>query len=242
MVLSTLPPRWQSSLEEVRTCLIQGREARKASYLEAGKLLHDYVRSWLAEGDAMPWNERQRLKKTRRQAIFLAADYLGQKRIFLCQLIMTAQAVRLLAPAGATGSFCWGTLLAFGRFLKRGTDSQKHPGRDQPGIRTETWQIRPGWEEKARELYREALEDSWPHEETCARIRELLGKKKRPRRRRTPREASAIHVLKKAATRAAPGDVAQVCWEILQMAEDPAAVWHKLEGIYKEKVHAPSPR
>lgn len=207
------------------------------SLLECGRLLHQFVLSFLTSKAHLPNDRRTSLGYTRPGAISVAAKAIGIAAEEICKLIGVAMAADLLGPD--CGGMGYAAVRRFYCFVRRRSFSTgKSVGRPGcPVELAETWEVKPDYDGPAQKLFREAAESGvgWreARERALALYDNSTGKGRRRRPFSVPQKTSWEDVLR-SASRAGSGDVAAMCRELIEAAEDPAAVALHLQATIEK--------
>ncbi len=232
--------------------------SRRDASLEVGRLLHAFVIAYLCEGDELLEARRIQEGRTRHKAVCEAAEQLCMDFIKVNWLIATAMAADLLSDKGQLGIIGWGSIKRFVRFVRRqtGTSSRNGAdtlrlGRDVPLSSSEEWEIRPQFVESAPAFFQRAVAEKWTNLQTRQRVMDLGGRIEHASRSPRPRlsatspppgkngfpvvtNAQALAALKSAVKVGSPQDVAELLFEVVSRAEDPAAVVNHLQQMVRD--------
>ncbi len=172
----------------------------------------------------------------RKRAIEQAAKELRVGSAHVIRVITTAVTVDLLADGRELGDLGIAALTHFRGFIERRM------------VPDERWAIKSGFEKLAREMFRQAVAESWSQEATRKKVAEAIKGQPGKRPRSKPQlhdkhpvdapneEAKNRQREKAAASKAAPRDVAEMCLELIEAAEEPLAVAACLQTLLAELV------
>jgi hypothetical protein len=227
-------------LKEARAAYLRGETNYRDAMLEAGRLLQRFVHAWLRRGDEMKTWERQKQRVFRQEAVKEAAGMFAVERWVILRLLATAAVADLLG-AGGLGGLGYMAITAFRGFVKRktvGTDGRKDGNAEVKASDFETWEIKPGLEGAARSLFRRAVAENWSQARVWQEvIKSGAGKTSqrgqasaaaRLQRQSEGRPVAGPRQLREQARAASPGDVAEMCLDLIRAAEDPWAVAQRL--------------
>jgi hypothetical protein len=240
-------------LEQARELYRQGIANHRDCLLKVGELLHKFVLEKLRESEQSTYNVRIRLKQTREAFIHQAADSLQTDIQDIGRLIGASMVAELLAPPEGLGAIPWATIHRFCRFVCRHRMSKGEWVSFRVGIpvipsQQETWMIKEGFEESAKELFARAVSEVWAKPRAEAEVVRLFRDDGVPVHRgsRKDRKRTASSPVRRttgqqfnSARAASPGDVADMCMELIEAAAEPAAVIARLRGLldrYKPKL------
>lgn len=207
--------------------------------VEVGKTLHEFVLARLKEGDAFGICKRHRMKITREVIIREAAAELGANERKVRTLLWAWQVVRLLGK-GSPGNVPFDGIVRFRLLVRRmkPADGVHHlKGEASLG---EQYRIRPGFEESGPELFRRASAESWRGDDCQREVRKILRSKGVPeapqkgktgKRKKGHNPTAGQHsrqACAEAVKHAAPGDVAEMCMELVKASADPWQVAQRL--------------
>jgi hypothetical protein len=173
------PPASAALLERARQEWTATRAAHRDGSLRVGRLLGEYVRARLAEGDGLPEKDRARAGVSRENAVAEAAKVLRLTRLRINDLIRVAAVVDLLSAGGVVGALSWSALRWFRVLARRkGAGRQQrrsgalHAGQVEPSD-LERWRVRAGLEGRAEALFAEAVAGDWPERTARERCQAL---------------------------------------------------------------------
>jgi hypothetical protein len=231
-------------LDRAKAAYGTGVNQYREAMLETGRLLHEYVLVSLARADGLTVGQRARKGVTRKAIVQTAADSLGVCPIRVNHLISAAMVVRLLAGGGTAGNLAWAAVRFFQVFLTRTRGVITPDGRKVPPEKAssyETWQVRKGFEKSAPALFRRAADENWTQRRVLDECRALsrrgLGLSKREALK--PVAPSVLDAMRRSASRASPGDVANACLDVVRASEDP---WQVAQRLIAELQRIPRPR
>lgn len=203
-------------LGAIREAYIATRTQYRDGCLRVGRLIRDYL---AAVGKTRRAPSDKRLSN-RSVAVLKIAKTVGCTRNKVYAMLYAAMAADLLGD-GVVGGMSHTMLSSFSPLLRYKAD--------------ETWIVIPECLSKARELYAEFVAVTPPtHDEVRRRVNDLfaqLGVRKRRGRgfRRLPLMKTVEKVMDhRFLSKAAPGDVAELCLTMVLASADPFAVAHKL--------------
>ncbi len=223
-------------LEAAKVAMYQGRQKYRDSRLEVGRLLHRYTLEFLRAVDHLPEHKRLAEGTTRPEAMKRAADALQTNTGQINRFISVAMAVDLLGGGEGAGMMGYGALILFTRFVRRKsrTTRKEIPGRNGvPASAVEEWEIKAAFSPKAERLFQDAVRLNMTYEQIRPAVLKLYTGPHAPReckhrRRAAPGEQSATDTLKTCAAIASPGDVVEMCMDLVEASADPYVVAQKL--------------
>lgn len=204
--------------------------------LEVGGWLHEFVLARLKEGDAL--NEANRLKRgiTRRAAVEEAAAAIDTTAADINRLVATWAVADLLGKGGL-GTLGHCAVYRFRCFVRRRRGTRQdvaghHAGAHQLS-NEETWEVKPEFAGEAEALFRRAVAEGWSQHRAASEAARLFAKALSSwgRHKQGPKAASENepHPDRRAAAKlASPGDVAEMCLELVNASADPWAVAQRL--------------
>jgi hypothetical protein len=227
-------------LARARQVYEQAELSYRECMLKTGQLLHEFILAKLSERGTAPPPRRSRHTWSREECIKLAASELGCDTDRVNVMIQTAMAFVLLGEGADPGALPFGVLMAFGVFVER--RKQWGEGCERPdrlagssAEEYETWQIKPGMEERGKGLLRRAIAECWVQTKAYAECRpgtKPTGVHQSRKRAKASKEDLQCRMptppLAQMAAHASVGDVADMCLELIRAAEDPRAVAEKL--------------
>jgi hypothetical protein len=225
-------------LAQAKALWFQAQANYRDARLQIGRTLHEFVLAHLRQGIGLSFEMRCRQGFTRRRAREILQQELEATDKQINDTIITAMAADLLSDRGHVGNLGHRAIRQFTYFIRRQTgtrtDNMK-PGRDW--TTSELWQIRTGFEAKAKALFRQAVAETWSQTRCLEEVLAVFRNQDRPRQslasqsrraRLSLSEEDSTHLdwpkWKQSVRHAAPDDVAEMCLELIEAAEDPAAV------------------
>jgi AraC-like DNA-binding protein len=207
----------------------------RAALLECGRHLHAWIDATLRQ-ELTP-HQRQVHGVFREVLIRKAAEEVGIKPARADQLIVTAMVAELLADS-QIGDLWHVTVYCFRPFIRR------RQGRYALPSEKETWDLRRGFEQTGPALFRRAVAENWNTGIARREVHRLFqssgGDSRKPRysvlRRKKVRQA--LEQIQHTSKVAAPGDVAEMCFAVVQSAEEPKAVAALLIGKLNQLMKA----
>jgi len=217
--------------------------------LSVGRMIHEYILAKLERGRLV--NEEKRLLTgcARNKIVSACANRLEITRARMNELIVDAMVVDLLGGGLPLGNLSHGSIHRFRVFIRRLNGEKQLPGRSKPGKRAgdavvsgrEKWVIKEGFRETAPELFSLAVLEGWTQWEALKRVKILFRGSEATIPIRKPPPGSSKHEtqkpqedlsqMKRASAKAGPGDVADMCMELISAAEDPLAVIARLRYL-----------
>ena len=232
-------------LEEAKTLYQAGQQNWRDTRIRVGWLLHQYILSQMQELDGLT-KLQLRGKPTRTKVIKSIAETLGTTRRRVSWMVATAMVVNLLADSGQIGGLCYNAILRFQVFIQR--KGMPFGRKMATPITTyslvEEWQVKEKYAETGLALFRQAVAGDWTEEKVFAEVNRLFaGDSSYSHRGRTkPRQSGRKNKTRdcksfqesRAATVASPGDVVEMCLEIIETSADPRLVVRKLLPLLDE--------
>lgn len=230
-------------LERARGIYFAGVIDYRDAMLKAGRILHEYVLARLEQSQGLDQAECIRRGLTREQIVKGAASRLETEVHTVNRMIGQAMTLELLGQGVELKGVLIDTVNRFRPFIRRLTGRKDENKWQKPeSIRRdlETWKIKDGFEDSAKVLFLRAVNEGWLQEQVRNEVNVLYrGRSNIPRRGLSqPRKEAACREPKdtherrvSAAKRASPGDVAEMCLELIEVAEDPKAVALKLQAM-----------
>ncbi len=229
-----------SILERVRLLHEAGEQNHRDCLLEIGRLLHEFILAYLREGDELPKHARVKVGITRHRAFLLAAEKMETTPKRISRLLGVAMTDNLLGK-GAVVRPKWTVIREFQVFIHRklacGLKFYSNCPSSQDISASEDWFLKEEYKQTATELWYRAINENWSVETAVKSIQAVFsetGKSRRKKGPRIPKQArSPLQSLARAASLASPGDIAEMCMELILKAENPQAVAAVLEGRLK---------
>lgn len=165
-------------LKQAQCVWLSGKRALRDSHIEVGRLLRQFLLARIAEGEGKNESERRALGATRQAATFAMAKALQVRIGRVNELMRVAVAVELFGPD--IGGLSYSALRALqnliyrphrGQQIQRGK-KQLRDAEIRP-LQQEVWAVRPGIEDAAKALVRDALAQGWGESEVIAGVKEL---------------------------------------------------------------------
>lgn len=222
-------PKSGDLLEQAKALYLSGVAAYRDALLDVGRLLHQFVLARLEEGDGLSEESRFKARLTRRAVVETAATALGVNRQRVNNLIVTAMAADLLG-GGIVGDMGIQAIYRFRVYVRRrhglrGVDAGRRNG--PPVSDMERWEIKPGFEKKAKAEFERAVTQGYTQLDAKMAADKSGAAKPTMSRRKNPfrsdERATAVETVRKSAKQASPGDVADLCMEIIGATADPRA-------------------
>lgn len=217
----------------------QSSARHRDALVGCGRVLHRFVLAHVRRGDGKSEYLRLKHEHTRRGATEAAAESLGVENRKVNGLIATAAAVDLLSAGGEVGELCYDTLYNFARFVRRRTgsrDARREGGQENPSD-VEVWEVKPGFGVSAPRLFARAVEEGF---DTVRARREVVklfrgsSTSARPLNegaREGPGDGPPLPSRQACARVVSPGDVADMCMDLVRAAADPLAVIARLKAL-----------
>lgn len=205
--------------------------------LVCGGLVHRYLLAYLEEGDRLSEVARLKAEITRSNGIRLAAAKLGIPETHVRRMLSAAMFVDLVGEPVVSLSY-W-SLIYLSRFARRKVGVGKSAGhRNETASCSERWELRERFAAKAVALFRTAEAENWGLVRVKAEFMAVLFgcADRRPRTNRAvvEKRQSIIDELHGSVKAAAPGDVAEICIELIERAENPADVAIRLRVLLQK--------
>lgn len=231
-----------SLLEAASLAYQRANTTYRASLLEVGRLLHEFILAFLKDGDGMDHRERQKAGCTREKAVEVAAESFGVTCVRINEIVAITQAANLLGKDGL-GALAFWSILRFKSLIRRKGIMPDATGRWR-GIASsaEEWEIKPAFAESGPALFRLAVAENWGYQRIRDEVHGLRHNRKelRPARRRAAAqkkgrsEIVTVDELVRLTSCGSPGDVAERCIAIVEKSEDPAAVALRLRVMLQK--------
>lgn len=230
-------------LEQAFLVYKTGLLAHRDCLLKTGRLLHEYILESLLAKDHLPRDKRNLLKVSRQNLVKQCCQKLELPDYRINIMLNCWMVVELLGEGNELGEIGFNSISLFGRFVRRRTGDSKH--KVCPYSLLETWEIRQGYEQVAKDLFARAVREGMAWEQ----IKEELQKPGYPVPYAGPRtKRSTVHMppsmeelhadpvrKRSAAKKASSGDVAEMCMELVDAAEYPLEVAVKLQAMLQNR-------
>jgi hypothetical protein len=235
-------------LEKARAAYLAAEGSYRDVLLDVGRTLHAFLIEFLKGGDELPDKRRKKGGFTHCKGVHLAADRLNITVRRVCILIKTAMIADLLSP-GDLGGIGWMAIYLFHPFIRRKSRSAHARTLHTVGMvisQAEEWELKPQFAEAARSLFARAVAEDrgqdWVLKEVAAIFRKEPSPFRRPRpvlqesldERIEREDRTALEVVRASVTNASPGDVAELCVDIVSKATDPSAVALRLLAMLEQ--------
>jgi hypothetical protein len=222
-------------LEEVANAYHGSNTQYRDTMLRAGRLLHNFVLGYLQQADGMEERSRIANRFSRAEALKIAAARLSCTTVDVNRFLAVAMTAELLSDNGDVGKLTFAGIAFFWRFVHRKTGKRgqtgSFPGRQEIPISfLEKWEIKPEFRDKAVALFRHAVATSMKTEEirSAALLLYTGPTARKCHRRKIDLKQPAILTLAGCAKVASPGDVAEMCLQLIEASENPWAVSQRL--------------
>ena len=232
-------------LEKARALYQTALGNYRDALLEVGRMLHRYILARLEEAQAMSGKRRVAMNLSRQAIVKRCEESLGPgRRNRVNDLIRTSMTADLLSGGNLGdlphGAICpvQGVVYRVGRLA----DSNRYKlATDSPIVSArERWAVKEVFQESAPALFCRAVTECWPRDRAREEVRFFLKGNSSPTKRQPrllPDEeeptvcTSWLKEVRAGARVASPGDLAELCMELVGASEDPQAVVHRLRGL-----------
>jgi hypothetical protein len=235
-------------LAKAKAVFQKGRANYRDALLEVGGLLHEFILARLKSGDQLGADRRRRAKIVRRLIVKEAAESLAVSYKKIHHLIWATQIARLLGRGGL-GELGHAAIGNFRRLIRRCSVGRRNYGKGRIS-EAESFRVRAGFEESGVALFQQAVAENWGQKRAAEEVAAFLKAAGLPSARgrpkgtpdKKPRRPSSgknynptggqqnAPDRRSAAALASPGDVAEMCLELVQASADPWAVAQRLMG------------